>query len=59
MSIKLFFRKFFNEEIEKKIRNYEIVRLMGRISFKTHDGWLTGYGKSHNRYWRSNIPYTF
>ncbi len=39
MSIKLFFRRSFNKEIEKKIKNYEFIRLMGRIIFKTNNGW--------------------
>jgi len=39
MYIELFFRKFVNEEIERKIRNYELIRLMGWVSFKTPFGW--------------------
>ena len=40
MSIKLFFREFFDKDIEEKIKNYEFIRLMGRIRFKTPNGWL-------------------
>jgi len=32
MSIKLFFREFFDKDNEEKIKNYEFIRLMGRIS---------------------------
>jgi len=38
MSIELFFREFLNEEIEKKIKNYKLIRLMGWVSFKTYTG---------------------
>ena len=39
MFIKLFFRYFFDEDVERKIKNYEFIRLMGRVSFKTNRGW--------------------
>lgn len=38
MSIELFFREFLNEEIEKKIKNYKLIRLMGWVSFRTYTG---------------------
>jgi hypothetical protein len=33
MSIELFFREFLNEEIEKKIKNYKLIRLVGCSQF--------------------------
>jgi len=37
--VRLFFREFLSKEMEKKIKNYEMIRLMSWVSFRTYAGW--------------------
>ena len=39
--VRLFFREFYSEEMEKCIADYKLVRLLGRIVFKTFSGFTT------------------
>ncbi len=39
--VRLFFREFYSEEIEKCIRDYKLIRLLGRIALKTPAGFTT------------------
>lgn len=39
MKVKLFFMTSYDKEIEKKIKNFDIIRLKTFIQFKTKEGW--------------------
>jgi len=39
--VKLSFREFYSEEMEKCIRTYKLIRLLGRIALKTSNGFTT------------------
>jgi len=39
--VKLFFREFYSSEMEKCIRGYRLIRLLGRIALKTSTGFTT------------------
>ncbi len=43
MLVNLFFRVFTDEELEKKVKGVDIIRLKALICFKTPDGWTNPY----------------